>query len=59
MVTPEFFTKAKIQDAKKDRFLALGMIGGRAYAVVFQVLGTEAISIISLRRASRKERRLL
>ena len=42
MVTLDFFLDAKIQDAEKDRLLWIGMIGGRAYAVVFEVLGTEA-----------------
>lgn len=44
------------QDGRK-RTKAIGEIAGRTYAIVFSPLGTEAISIVSLRRASRKERR--
>ena len=43
----------------QGRLLALGRIEGKPYAVVFQPLGTEAVSVISLRIASIKERRLL
>jgi uncharacterized DUF497 family protein len=59
MVTLPFFETAQILPAKKDRFLAVGLISGRPYAVIFKPLGTEALSIISLRLASPKERTLL
>ncbi len=41
----------------RARFMAIGPLGDDLVALVFSLLGTEAISIISLRRASRKERR--
>lgn len=59
IVTPEFFDTAKILPAKGGRFIALGLVEGRPYAVVFKLLGTEAISLISLRPASVRERRIL
>ena len=40
------------------RFKAVGRLGDDLVAVVFAALGTEAISVISLRRASRAERKL-
>jgi uncharacterized DUF497 family protein len=41
-----------------QRLKAIGILDGDLVAIVFASLGTEAISIISLRRASRAERRL-
>lgn len=41
----------------EDRYKAIGYLGGDLVALVFSRLGSEAISLISLRRASRKERR--
>ncbi len=52
----EFFAASTIIPAKKDRFKAIGEFGGIVLAVIFKPLGTEAISVISMRRASRKER---
>jgi uncharacterized DUF497 family protein len=40
------------------RFRAIGWLRADLVAVVFSPLGTEAVSVISLRRASRKERML-
>ena len=40
----------------RARFVALGYFDDRLVALVFSPLGTEAVSIISLRPASRKER---
>ncbi len=42
----------------RERFVAVGHIDDRLVALVFSPLGTEAISAISLRPASRKERML-
>ncbi len=53
-----FFVTAMIGQAKDDRYFALGELNGMII-VIFATLGTEAISIISARPASRKERRLL
>ena len=42
----------------KPRFRAVGRLRNDVVALVFSPLGTEALSVISLRRASRAERRL-
>lgn len=58
-LTVKFFDAAAIFPAKEDRLLAIGEFEGTVIAVVFQPLGTEALAIISMRPASRKERNLL
>lgn len=56
----DFFAAATIMDAKQDRFLAIGELDGvMIIAVVFRPLGTEALSVISMRRASKAERNIL
>ena len=58
-LTVDFFEAATIYDAKKSRFLAIGELRGqRIIAVIFRRLGSEAVSVISMRPASGKERRL-
>jgi uncharacterized DUF497 family protein len=53
----DFFLTARVLPAMHDRFLAIGELDGRMLvAVVFRPLGTEAIAMISMRRASRRER---
>ncbi|HEV2514164.1 MAG TPA: BrnT family toxin [Devosia sp.] len=59
-LTLEFFEAAMILPAKDDRALAIGELDGQiVVAVVFRALGVEALSIISMRPASRKERTLI
>ncbi|QQR39077.1 BrnT family toxin [Devosia rhizoryzae] len=59
-LTLEFFESAVIFDAAQDRLKALGTFAGEiVVAVVFKPLGSEALTIISMRPASRKERSLL
>lgn len=58
-ITAEFFTEALILSARDSRFRAIGCLAGGTIVVVFAVLGDEAISIISMRPASKAERRLL
>lgn len=54
----EFFLSASVAPAKEGRFLAVGELNGTlVVAVVFKALGSEALSIISMRHASRKERK--
>ncbi len=54
----EFFRDAKIGTAKGDRFMAIGNLNGQIVAaVIFRPLGTEAISVISMRPANSKERK--
>ena len=40
----------------RERFAAIGLLDGQIVTLVFSLLGTEAVSAISLRPASRKER---
>lgn len=58
-LTVQFFEAAAIFPAKEDRLLAIGEFSGIIIAVVFQPLGSEALAVISMRPASRKERNLL
>lgn len=52
-----FFINASIRTAKTGRAIAIGEFQGRLIiAVVFLPMGREAISIISMRPASRRER---
>ena len=55
----EFFATSTIVPAKKDRFKAIGHFGGTILTVIFKPVGSEALSIVSMRRASRKERSAL
>lgn len=57
-LTPEFFETAIVLPAKGTRFMAISVLAGDVLAVVFARLGSEGISIVSMRRASRKERSL-
>lgn len=57
-VTEDFFLTAAIRPAKHGRFAAFGYLNG-ALAVIFATLGSEAISLVSARPASRKERNLI
>jgi uncharacterized DUF497 family protein len=55
-LTVEFFDEAVIYPAKQGRFLAVGKLKqGTPWAVVFSRLGKEAVSVVSMRRASKKE----
>ena len=58
-LTTEFFEASTIYPGKAGRLIAVGQMNGRTVvAVVFRPLGSEAISVISMRPASQKERRL-
>jgi len=57
-IGPDFFLSAIIHTAKYGRFAAIGRLD-EVIAVIFATLGTEGVSIISARAASRKERRVL
>ncbi len=52
-----FFSEAALGPADQGRFVAIGECAGTAITVVFRPLGAEAISVISMRPASRKERK--
>jgi uncharacterized DUF497 family protein len=52
-----FFEAAAFKRAHSRRLLAIGKRGSRMIAVVFATLGREGVSIISMRPASKKERK--
>lgn len=56
-LTEAFFTASLVVPAKQDRWMAIGPMLDGVIAVVFIVLGTEGLSVISMRPASRKERK--
>ncbi|MDH4991014.1 BrnT family toxin [Aquamicrobium lusatiense] len=59
LLTVEFFEGSMVYPAKEGRFLAIGKLGGQIIvAVVFKPLGSEALSVISMRPASKNERSL-
>ena len=55
----DFFEDAIKVAAKDGRLMAIGRFRGRVLAVVYKRLGSEAISVISMRVANRKERSLI
>jgi len=54
----DFFLSALVREAKDGRYAAIGRLNG-IIVVIFAVLGSEGVSIISARPASRRERELL
>lgn len=55
----DFFAASLVVPSRDDRFVAIGELRGETIiAVVFRPLGSEALSVISMRPASRRERRL-
>lgn len=52
----EFFAEAAISPTKLERLKAVGWLNGFVLTVIFKPLGTEALSVISMRPASRRER---
>jgi uncharacterized DUF497 family protein len=53
----EFFAASVVFPAKKGRFKAVGRFGDTILAVIFAPLGREGVAVISMRKASRKERK--
>lgn len=51
-----FFEAALVVEANRKRARAIAPFQGRLITVVFVPLGTEALSVISMRPASKKER---
>ena len=55
----EFFVNSVVAPIRDRRFKAIGsMRHGRVIVVIFAPLGTESVSVISMRPANRKERSL-
>jgi uncharacterized DUF497 family protein len=57
-LTEEFFADALVISAKSGRYVAIGKDVNGVISVVFATLGLEGISVISMRPASKEERRL-
>lgn len=57
-LTEEFFLGAIVVPARSPRFKAMGRFADGMIAVVFAALGTEGLSVISMRPAGQKERKL-
>jgi len=55
-LTPEFFLESFVKDTKRGRFQAIGRLADGTVSVIFAVLGSEGISIVSMRPASDRER---
>ena len=58
-LTLEFFLASKVVTAKDHRLMAIGRFSDGTIAVVFVTLGSEGLSVISMRAASKKERELI
>jgi uncharacterized DUF497 family protein len=58
-LTLEFFLEAAIIPARSARFQAVGRLGDGTIVVIFATLGSEAISVISMRAARKDERSLI
>ncbi len=57
-LTEEFFLSAVVRESRYNRYQAIGMDRNGVISVVFATLGLEGISVISMRPASKDERRL-
>lgn len=57
---PNFFVNARVAPSVDGRFVAVGELEAQMMivTVVFKPLGAEAIAVISMRPASRKERNI-
>lgn len=53
-----FFLAALVVAANEGRLKAIGRFQDGTIAVIFATLGTQGISVVSMRPASKKERRL-
>lgn len=54
----EFFERALIFPAKRGRRQAIGEVEPGVVVVIFMMLGSEGLSVISMRPANKKERLL-
>ena len=58
LLNAEFFLDSTIEPAKVGRLKAIGRIAAWVVSVIFVRLGSEGISVISMRPANPDERRL-
>lgn len=56
-VTEEFLEQAVYYSGHRGRAVAVGELNGRIVAVIVAPLGSEAVSVISMRPANAKERK--
>lgn len=54
-----FFLSAVVVPAKAGRYMAVGRLADGTIAVVFALLGSEGVAVVSMRPASFKERKML
>ncbi len=54
----EFFLEALVVSGNTDRLKAIGKFQDGVIVVIFATLGTEGLSVISMRPANRRERKL-
>ena len=54
-----FFLAAMVVPGRNNRYIAIGRLANSVFVVVFAHLGTEGLSIISMRKANRSERKIL
>lgn len=59
LLTLGFFSDAVIRPVRLRRYKAIGRLADGTVVVIFATLGSEAISVISMRPAGPKERSLL
>jgi uncharacterized DUF497 family protein len=55
----EFFQSAVIKTVRLSRMQAIGEHGNKLVVVIFMAYGSEAISVISMRKANHLERKLV
>ncbi|MDB5555293.1 MAG: hypothetical protein JWL86_5277 [Rhizobium sp.] len=58
LLDTEFFERALIFPAKRGRRQAIGEVEPGVVVVIFMMLGSEGLSVISMRPANKKERDL-
>lgn len=58
-LSESFFAAAVIVPAHHGRHMAIGRLANGTVTVVFALLGAEGLSVISMRVADRKERKIL
>ena len=54
-----FFLSAAVIPGHGNRHVAIGRLQDRTVAVVFAYLGTEGLSVVSMRKADKNERKVL
>ena len=54
----EYFANSIVVPAKLGRFMAIGVLSNDVIVTVFAKLGSQGLSIVSMRAASRKERKV-